>query len=281
MISIAALILTLSSAAPDCVGLTGPPELVDAVRVRLRVPSPCRRVEVSLARADGEIEVAFDGNTRRVSNPSLAAAVVESWATPPAFGAVAPPPRQARTATSAAATALEGQTEAVVALSLRGEAGTSEGSAQTVGLFVRGDIRVDNVFFWGGGRFTYTPNHAVFRALAFRHQSDVLVGVEYRAQVGPVSIAPGVGGGFGVTHSAYANQDITATSPGVVLHAGTRIALPVSETVAVEVEASASYLPLVPKVFLAAVDLSSEAALRAAEPKWLARLGVGLRWGLR
>jgi hypothetical protein len=280
VISLAALILTLSSAPPACVGLAGPPDLLDDVRVRLRVPTPCRRVEVSLARVDGAIEVAVDGDTRRVSTPSLAAAVVESWATPPAFGAVAPPPRPAPAVAPAASTALEDENEAVVGLSVRGEGGTSEGAATTAGLVVRGDVRVRDVFFWGAGRFTYTLEDPDWASLGSRTQSDFLVGVEYRVQVGAISIAPGVGGGFGVTHSTLGFQDVSLTSPGLVLHAGTRIAIPLGDTFALELAASASYLPLVDRPDLRVIDVSPVGFLRAVAPRWLARLGAGLRWGL-
>ncbi len=283
------ILLLLATAASDpevCITLRGPPALVDEVRAALHIPEPCRRVEVRVERVDGALLVATTEASRRVSTARMAATVVESWATPPAFGEVVPPPGP-RPSMAAAPTGevveieAPARREARVGIAVLGEAGIAEGDASMGGLLVRGDVRFDDLFLWGGARFAFAPRYGVGSYWDSRRiEGALLAGAEFRFRLGPVSIAPGLATGVNVVRAETIDFDRSRTSPGLVFEAGLRGEIPLADALALELFASADYLPMArgreidPAV---ALTLGPRAS---PDPRWVARLGLGIRWGL-
>lgn len=285
MISYPALLLAAVAAAPECVVLEGAEALVTEVRAALNAPEPCRPVTARLSWIDGGIEVATADASRRVSTPRLAAAVVESWATPPAFGLATPPPGPPAAPVAApesmVAEVVE-PSEARVHVAAYAEMGVSESAAPNGGALVRGDVRFGDVFVWAGTRFAYTPRYATttFFPPSRRFEAALLLGAEARFQVGAVSIAPGLFSGLDVVHASAIERDATRTVPGVVLGGGFRGSVPLGDDLALELFASADYRPLARGHGIDIRVAFILAPMPSPDPRWGARLGLGLRWGL-
>ncbi len=187
---------------------------------------------------------------------------------------------------------------------VRAEVGLADGAVWSTGLAGRADLRWGPAVVWGGARFAIAPAAVPGASSDGRRASAAAqLGIELPVSMGAGRVAPGVGASVRWSRTARASVDTSTcdrtqcgpiaplidddfvfTSLRPELEAQVRASWPLADATHIEVVLSAAYVVAAESApspeYAASQTLETIVVVALpGEAEWLARLGVGLRWG--
>lgn len=311
MMIVAFALFAQISGGTECIRLSGPSEIVRAIEVALSEPETCRVIEATVESVQGRLRLSSDGEARVVSTVAVAAAVLESWAETeltdalvegPAPGAPrVEAPRPVVPSAPVRAVAGPEATEAPTSFggAVRAEAGLDERGVLMTGIYGRVDLALGNFVGFVGGRFGVAPADVSGDASDGRRASAAAqVGVERPWAALGGTLAPGIAAGLRWSRTSRVEPDVSQCSfercvldeplvrddfvfssvrPTVEVHVRASWAL--SASTQLEAALSGAYVLLAEDAPTPSYAATTTAFALPSESAWLARLGVGLRWG--
>ncbi|MEQ8976659.1 MAG: hypothetical protein RL846_01955 [Deltaproteobacteria bacterium] len=282
-----------------------------AIEVALSEPETCRVIEATVESVQGRLRLSSDSEARVVSTVAVAAAVLESWAETeltdalvegPAPGAPrVEAPRPVVPSAPVRAVARPEATEAPTSFggAVRAEAGLDERAVLMTGVYGRVDLALGDFVGFVGGRFFVAPADVSGDASDGRRASAAAqVGVERPWAALGGTLAPGVAAGLRWSRTSRVEPDVSQCSfercvldeplvrddfvfssvrPTVEVHVRASWAL--SASTQLEAALSGAYVLLAEDAPTPSYAATTTALALPSESAWLARLGVGLRWG--
>ncbi len=311
MMLVAFALFAQISGGTECIRLSGPEETVRAIEVALSEPASCRVIDVTVESVQGRLRLSADGEVRVVSTVAVAAAVLESWAetelidalveglAPGAPRVEAPRPVVPAAPVRAVVGPEETDDPSSFGGAVRAEAALDESAVLLTGVYGRVDLALGEFVGFVGGRFGVAPGVVAGDGSDGRRASAAAqVGIERPWAALGGTVAPGIAAGLRWSRTARVEPDVSQCSfercaldeplvrddfvfvsvrPTVEAHVRASWAL--SASTKLEAALSGAYVLLAEGAPTPTYAPNTTALALPAESAWVARLGVGLRWG--